>query len=99
MTGEGLLQPSPVTCRVASLCSLTLKGGDAMLSLNIYCDESTHLPNDGRPYMVLGAIVCPVSRSREVAVRLREIRVKHQIRPDFEIKWTKVSPAKIEFYL
>ena len=45
-----------------------------MLSLNIYCDESTHLPNDGRPYMVLGAIVCPVSRSREVAVRLREIR-------------------------
>lgn len=70
-----------------------------MLSLNIYCDESTHLPNDGRPYMVFGAIVCPVSRSREVAVRLREIRVKHQIRPDFEIKWTKVSPAKIEFYL
>ena len=37
-----------------------------MLSLNIYCDESTHLPNDGRPYMVLGAIVCPVSRSRDV---------------------------------
>lgn len=70
-----------------------------MSSLNIYCDESTHLPNDGQPYMVLGAIVCPASRSREVAVRLREIRGKHGMRPDFEIKWTKVSPAKLAFYL
>jgi len=68
-------------------------------SLNIYCDESTHLPNDGRPYMVLGAIVCPANRAREIAVRLREIRAKHKIRPDVEIKWTKVSPSKIDFYL
>ncbi|MDU2072116.1 MAG: DUF3800 domain-containing protein [Cutibacterium avidum] len=70
-----------------------------MSSLNIYCDESTHLPNDGQPYMVLGAIVCPENRAREIAVRLREIRAKYQIRPDFEIKWTKVSPAKSDFYL
>ena len=70
-----------------------------MSSLNIYCDESTHLPNDGRPSMVLGAIVCPANRAREIAVRLREIRAKHKIRPDVEIKWTKVSPSKIDFYL
>ena len=70
-----------------------------MSSLNIYCDESTHLPNDGRPYMVLVAIVCPANRAREIAVRLREIREKHKIRPDVEIKWTKVSPSKIDFYL
>lgn len=69
-----------------------------MPSLNIYCDESTHLPNDGQPYLVLGAIVCPTNRSREVAVRLREIRARHLIRPDFELKWTKVSPAKFGFY-
>lgn len=49
--------------------------------------------------MVLGAIVCPANRAREIAVRLREIRAKHQIRPDVEIKWTKVSPSKIDFYL
>lgn len=70
-----------------------------MSSLNIYCDESTHLPNDGYPFMVLGAIVCPAALSRGVAVRLREIRAKHQIQSDFEIKWTKVSPAKLDFYL
>lgn len=69
-----------------------------MPSLNIYCDESTHLPNDGQPFMVLGAIVCPTNRSREAAVRLREIRAKHQIHPGFELKWTKVSPAKVNFY-
>ncbi|MDP9832667.1 DUF3800 domain-containing protein [Trueperella abortisuis] len=70
-----------------------------MSSLNIYCDESTHLPNDGQPFMVLGAVVCPVSRSREVNVRLREIKGKYGLRPEFEFKWTKVSPSKIDFYL
>jgi len=68
-------------------------------SLNIYCDESTHLPNDGQPFMVLGAIVCPTALSRDVTVQLREIRAKYQIQPSFELKWTKVSPAKLEFYL
>lgn len=69
-----------------------------MSSLNIYCDESNHLPNDGRLFMVLGATMCPTNKSREVAVRLREIRAKHQIRPNVELKWTKVSPAKLGFY-
>ncbi|MBM7824806.1 hypothetical protein JOD55_000633 [Arcanobacterium pluranimalium] len=32
-------------------------------------------------------------------MRLREIRIRHNIRPDFELKWTKVSPAKLDFYL
>lgn len=49
--------------------------------------------------MVLGAIACPSSLSREVNVRLREIRAKHRIQPNFELKWTKVSPAQIDFYL
>lgn len=70
-----------------------------MSSLNIYCDESTHLPNDGQPFMVLGAIICPVNRSREINVRLREIRSRHGLPPEFEIKWTKVSPSKLAFYL
>lgn len=70
-----------------------------MSSLNIYCDESTHLPNDGQPFMVLGAIICPVNRSRKINVRLREIRSRHGLPPEFEIKWTKVSPSKLAFYL
>ena len=66
---------------------------------NVYCDESCHLENDRQKSMVLGAIWCPLNKSREIAVRLREIKQKHGLSPFFEAKWTKVSPAKKEFYL
>lgn len=66
---------------------------------NIYCDESCHLENDRLRVMVLGAVWCPESKVREVAVRLREIKARHELKPGFELKWTKVSPAKVQFYL
>lgn len=65
----------------------------------IYCDESTHLEHDHMPYMVLGAIKCPKSATKRVLKRIRDIRIKHNISPDFEVKWAKVSPAKQDFYL
>lgn len=66
---------------------------------NVYCDESCHLENDHQPVMVLGAVWCPLEKAREINVRLREIKTKHGVKPGFEIKWTKVSPAKARFYL
>ena len=66
---------------------------------NIYCDESCHLEKDRQPAMVLGAVWCPLDKTREIAQRLREIKVAHGLAADFEIKWTKVSPAKLRFYL
>lgn len=66
---------------------------------NVYCDESCHLENDRQPVMVLGAVWCPQKKAREVAVRLREIKMSHGMPADFEVKWTKVSPAKQGFYL
>jgi hypothetical protein len=66
---------------------------------NLYCDESCHLPNDGQTMMTLGVVWCPLDKTREIATRIREIKVKHGLAADFEIKWTKVSPAKKEFYL
>ena len=65
---------------------------------NIYCDESCHLEHDHQPVMVLGAVWCPLDRTREIAVRLREIRAVYNLPADFEIKWTKVSPAQVAFY-
>lgn len=65
---------------------------------NIYCDESCHLENDGKPIMVLGALWCLLDKTRETATRLREIKVAHGLPANFEIKWSKVSPAKIGFY-
>ena len=66
---------------------------------NIYCDESCHLENDHQKVMVLGAVWCPKEKAREISVSIRNIKKSHNIKPDFEIKWTKVSPAKLQFYL
>jgi hypothetical protein len=65
---------------------------------NVYCDESCHLENDGQKAMVLGAVWCPKGKRLEIAERIREIKQKHGLERDFEIKWTKVSPSKLAFY-
>ncbi len=66
--------------------------------VNFYCDESCHLEHDQQTVMVLGAVWCPVTRAREIAQRMREIKAEHGLKPGFEVKWTKVSPAKFRFY-
>jgi hypothetical protein len=66
---------------------------------NVYCDESCHLENDHQSVMVLGAVWCPLEKAHEIAVRFREIKSLHGMKPGFEIKWTKVSPAKVQLYL
>jgi len=66
---------------------------------NIYCDESCHLQNDDSKVMVLGAAWCPKTVKEEVFGRIREIKIKHGFKPEFEIKWNKVSKAKTEFYV
>jgi hypothetical protein len=68
------------------------------IEYNIYCDESCHLENDGQKAMVLGAVWCPKDKRLEIAERIREIKQKHGLKRDFEIKWTKVSPSKLAFY-
>ena len=68
-------------------------------AINIYCDESRHLENDGHDAMVLGATWCPADKAREIAVRLREIKQRHGLSPELELKWTKVSPSKLAYYL
>lgn len=66
---------------------------------NVYCDESCHLENDGKKAMALGAVWCPKDKTREINIRLREIKAKHGIDPDSEVKWTKASPKNLNLYL
>jgi hypothetical protein len=68
------------------------------VDFNIYCDESNHLERDKVPHMVLGAVFVPTEKVRKVNTRIREIKAKHGLAPEFEAKWTKISPAKIDFY-
>ncbi len=66
---------------------------------NVYCDESCHLERDGIPVMAWGAVTCPEGDVRKIAEAIRALKVSHGLKPDFEAKWTKVSPAKAAFYL
>jgi hypothetical protein len=66
--------------------------------VNIYCDESSHLEKDGHPYLVLGAVSCPLDQVRETSSRLRELKTGFGFSPNFEMKWSKVSHGRIEFY-
>lgn len=70
-----------------------------MNEFNIYCDESCHLENDKLDIMVLGALTCPKEISKSVFKRVREIKQKHNLLPNVEIKWHKVSYKKVDFYL
>jgi hypothetical protein len=77
--------------------------------INIYCDESCHLENDGETAMVLGAVFCPVNKKKEIFERLFELKKKHNLIPKhkkndksnrtyYELKWNKVSIAKINYF-
>ncbi len=66
--------------------------------INIYCDESCHLENDGQKAMVLGALSIPDGKRSEIKSRISDIRKRHNVSYNFEFKWTKVSPAKLDLY-
>lgn len=66
--------------------------------INIYCDESCHLENDRERVMVLGGAYCDSSEIRRISNAVRGIKDRHNISPEFEIKWTKVSNGALPFY-
>lgn len=66
---------------------------------NVYCDESCHLEHDGHRAMIIGAIWSPDSKKAEVTQRINDIRARHKMPRDFEFKWTKISPSKLQMYM
>jgi hypothetical protein len=66
---------------------------------NVYCDESCHLENDQEKVMTLGALWCPTEITKDMFSGIRAIKTKHGFPTSFEVKWTKVSKAKTDFYL
>lgn len=68
------------------------------MEYNLYCDESNHLLHSENPYMVLGYTQCEKDITREVHVYIRNLKEKHGLKRDYELKWTKVSKSLIPFY-
>lgn len=71
--------------------------------INIYCDESCHLElstksEDMQKSMVIGGIKCRKEHVKEISDDIKKIKEKYGIYKYNEIKWTKVSQSKIEFY-
>jgi hypothetical protein len=71
----------------------------ALRTFNVYCDESCHLEHDHMPVMAWGAVSCPTADARAITEAVRALKAQHGLASDFEAKWTKVSPAKADFYL
>lgn len=68
------------------------------MELNVYCDESCYLEKDSSKYMVLGSIICPKQKVKEVTLYIKELKKKYGIKNHCELKWVKISPSKIDFY-
>lgn len=69
-----------------------------MTVYNVYCDESCHLEHDGINVMVIGSVWCPQSKLQEINQRIRDIKTRNGVSPQAEMKWTKISPAKVDLY-
>jgi hypothetical protein len=67
--------------------------------INVYCDESCHLENDGINVMGLGAVWCEKDKTGQINREIRAIKDKHGISKYAELKWAKVSPSKLDMYL
>lgn len=69
-----------------------------MSKINIYCDESCHLEHDEHKIMVLGALLCPQEKTRQIADDVRKIKEARSRKPWVELKWNRVSPAGADVY-
>jgi hypothetical protein len=67
-------------------------------AIHVYCDESCHLEHDQASAMVLGAVWCPATHRAMLARKVKAIKKAYGLPPGIEIKWVKVSPAKLDFY-
>ena len=65
-------------------------------TFNLYCDESTHLQNDGMPYMMIAYISSPYNEIRLHKEHLKALKAKHKFKG--ETKWSSVSASQYPYY-
>lgn len=65
-------------------------------TFNIYCDESTHLPRDNKPYMILGCINVAYPQIRLIKEQIKTIKQKYNF--NGELKWSNVHEATFSMY-
>ena len=66
--------------------------------INIYCDESCHLPADRQKAMVLGGLYCNSANVTGHNKAIADLKKKYRMPPFFEIKWNSASSFKHDLY-
>lgn len=71
---------------------------------NFYCDESGHLPLfdqelDIQRTMVIGTVYCRKEYVKDIVQDIKNIKARHNIPIYQEIKWSKVSKIKKDYYI
>lgn len=70
------------------------------MEFEVYCDENyPDLFTSNKPkarFMMIGSLWIPAVLREEAKLRIQEVRERHRVWG--EIKWRKVSPAKLQFY-
>jgi hypothetical protein len=54
--------------------------------------------HDESNVMALGAVWCPEEKVHEINLQIRDLKKQFGLSSAFEIKWTKVSNARVDFY-
>ena len=65
-------------------------------TFNIYCDESTHLQNDGMPFMLISYVSTAYNQLKQHNEHIKLLKAKHQFKG--EIKWSSISKSQYPFY-
>ena len=65
-------------------------------TFNFYCDESCHLENDGKKYMIISYVSCAYNQTRLHNRYIRDLKIKHHFKG--EIKWSALSKSMYPFY-
>lgn len=77
---------------------VNLEGWFIMNDINVYCDESCHLPNDDSDIMVIGGVSCPQDKAKKINKAIFDIKKKYGVYKYAEIKWTKVSVSRYQMF-
>ncbi len=65
-------------------------------TFNFYCDESTHLENDGHPYMIYSYVSVAYNELKMIKEQIKTIKAKHNF--SGELKWTNVHDKNYALY-
>ena len=65
-------------------------------TFNFYCDESCHLENDKKPFMLIAYTSSAYNQVKLHCDNIRALKLKHFIKG--EIKWSALSKSQYPFY-